>query len=285
MTTFETCAICADNGRILGCVKWTVEQTANDDGSITGPTTEGPPSEETKRALKQFCSRHTVWAASPDGKPHWYCPEDGRVKHTLSEAAYRRIVFNQVIAMAPADPPEPLEHGYRQIELRRDHAGGGALASFDFVYEHYQSNPDASALKFTWIGAQTKSVPSIILSRTDQITGESLEPFVEDDDAHNNDFASLSAVVATAEVLDRLLSNFAEELRTSVDHDDDPVMLTLVANLGAQDAIGARRRIGQTVLREALLEVATSVPLNDAELDAISYMSLNFCQGPPIRRV
>ena len=284
VVTFETCAICAADGRILGCIKWTCVSTSTDAGTITVlSTVEGDPSDESKRALKQFGSRHTVWALSPDGKPHWFCPEDGRVKHGLPETTYRRIVFNQVITMAPIAPPKPLEHGFRRIKLRADHAGGGSTIPFDQIQTIAQADYGKTAIKFTWTGTQIKSVASLVLRGSDNIDNAAIEPFVEPGEMFENDFSHLSAVTVSHNTLSAILMALTEQQSDS--EQVRPVVVTTMAQLGEEKAAAAQLEFDEYSLGEALLQVATQHDLNDAELDAINYLRLNMCNASPIKRL
>lgn len=284
VVTFETCAICAADGRILGCMKWTCVMTPTDSGTITVLSTEeGDPSDETKRALKQFASRHTVWASSPDGNPHWFCPEDGRVKHGLPETTYRRIVFNQVIAMTPTAPAKPPEHGFKKIELRKDHAGGGRTTTFDQIYAIAQNDYEKTAIKFTWSGAQIKSVTSILLRGSDDIDAVAIEPFVEPDEGFANDFNNLSAVTVSQNTLSAILSALGEQQSNS--EQSRPVIVTAMAQLGQEAAVAAQHEFDEVSLGETLLQVAVSQELQDDELDAINYLRLNMCNASPIKRL
>lgn len=284
---FETCAICADDGRILGCIKWKTVVTPTDAGTITVLSNdEGDASDEAKRALKQFASRHTVWASSPDGKPHWFCPEDGKVKHGFSEGAYRRIVFNQVVKTTPSEPPRPMEHGFRRIDLRRDHAGGGRSASFGEVREVALANLDGCGVKFTWTGPQVKSVAGLVLSARHRVSGSDIEPFVENQDKFRNDFGHLSVARVTSHTMRALLRHIGDQQSDGApDEVEGPIMLSLIANLGSEEAVGASKNMGKRDLGEVLLKLATQEALDDTELDAVSYLRLNMCHESPIRRL
>lgn len=284
VVTFETCAICAADGRILGCIKWTCVSTPTDAGSITVlSTTEGDPSNESKRALKQFARRHTVWASRPDGKPHWFCPEDGKVKHGLPETTYRRIVFNQVIAMAPTAPSKPPDHGFRSIRLRVDHAGGGNRIPYDQIEVIAQADYGKTAIKFSWTGAQIKSVSSLILRGSDNIDDAAIEPFAEAGEMFENDFSHLSAVTVSHNALSAILKALIEQQSDSDQR--RPVVVTTMAQLGEENAAAAQLEFDEYSLGEVLLQVATHRDLNDTELDAINYLRLNMCDASPIKRL
>ena len=279
---FETCAICIDTGKILGCIKWSTEVTSTDKGTITVPTAEGQPSDETKKALKQFAARHTVWASSPDGKPHWFCPEDGKVKHELSEKAYRKILFNQETAMVPAAAPP--EHGFRKLKLRQEYAGGGTFAPFNEVYATATSKPEVVALKFTWTGAQIKSMGGILLSTNNEIKGVHVEPFVFNEEVYANDFVHLSVVKMHPKPMKMFLSQL-EGMEQDKQSLVRPVLFSLIANVGTDKAICATQDIDARLFSEAFLKVAIGMELENDELDAINYLRLNMFDDSPIKKL
>jgi len=67
--TFETCAVCKDNGNILDCVTWTYHRTKGEAGmgTITEPTAAAPPTQEFKDAKKKFEKNHLNGLICPEG--------------------------------------------------------------------------------------------------------------------------------------------------------------------------------------------------------------------------
>jgi hypothetical protein len=60
VSTFEVCAVCADDGRILDCYTWTYTRVKGDgtNGTVSSGTTAAPASDEFKLALGQFELNH-----------------------------------------------------------------------------------------------------------------------------------------------------------------------------------------------------------------------------------
>lgn len=67
-STFEVCAICKDDGRILDCYTWTYTRTKGDgtNGTVTSGTTIGNPSPEFRAAKAKFEKNHQNGEVCPD---------------------------------------------------------------------------------------------------------------------------------------------------------------------------------------------------------------------------
>jgi hypothetical protein len=94
-STFEVCAICKDDGKILDCVKWTWERTKGSagKGSITAPTAASTATQEFKDALAKYKKNH---------KDGTVCPE--KAAETSSGGTN---VTSGTTKKVPEDPPQP----------------------------------------------------------------------------------------------------------------------------------------------------------------------------------
>jgi hypothetical protein len=272
VTIFETCAICADDGQILGCISWSSEATrGGSDGkiSVTPPDKETTVSETFKKALKKFCENHTK--KGTDGKLHWWCPEKAPgVKGPKGDTA------------DPFGPEVP--DGFKKrwlavetttpLKLDRASVGGGLrLADTASVFALSMSDVTRSAIKFTWAAEQEKPIGSVIFSALD-LTEADVAPYVENSSQFANDFIVINHCHTTPEFISDLLHHLAEA-SDLLKQQDGPTVVTILAALRSERAASFSGTLDRIQVSAIMERAALHSGVEGSTLKVIQYIALN----------
>ena len=228
---FETCAVCAETGRILGCIRWMCRVTRTSQGKIAVLTTDNdaPASEAFRAAFYRFVQNHTK--KGDDGVVRFWCPEGDVKVGGLTFPPWRGPV------------PDPFRKYWldmqSRIDVDRQLVGGGpAFSSAREALRVCAEAPERSAIKFTWAGFQEKRRPSVVFTGEPWLGPRHLEPFIEDRAEFNNDFYDLYVVNVPA----AFMKNLASALLRDIELDATPVSPTLVTAIA--DVCAERARAG-----------------------------------------
>jgi hypothetical protein len=277
---FETCAICIETGEILGCIWWSSVSSRTHQGRITVHTGQHdePGSETMKKALKKFIGRHT--RKDRNGKLHWFCPETGAMKGLVPEK-YAERIFQSGISVRTLTRPSVFSAAPMStvIAVQRGHVGGGALLEApELALARSIASPHQAALKFTWSGAQEKTVPSLVFSALTDLSSADIAPHVRDEPRFANDFMGLRFVPATSDFMSMLLTRLqahADELReiTGV------VTISIIGDIRGDDSFSYTGTLESSQLASVLDEVNPAVADSGPGVrEALTYLSLNFAR-------
>ena len=167
--SFETCAICADTGEILGCVTWKTELSQGEGGKISVDNNEGKPSNTFKKAFKKFIKTHTK---KKKGVLHWFCPETGKKKPSGKKVKGPKGTTSDPFGGAV---PSGLKSNWvdavkkgEQTKLDENKANTTNKKPLRQIINDNWDDIERAGLKFTWAGEQIKTVASVcthLLSR------------------------------------------------------------------------------------------------------------------------
>lgn len=272
---FETCAICAETGEILGCIWWSSISTRRNPGQIavhTGSHDE-PASGTMKKALKKFIQRHVRRGA--DGKLHWFCPETGTERGLVPGGFDKALLAVRGARLARGAEPggELVRSNERLIAITRPGAGEGRTGAQREVIERALRQPQRAAIKFTWSGEQEKTIPGVIFSAFSELTPGQIAPFVSDDSRFANDFVAIRVVPVEPDPMKKLLT----EARTAVARahpDRGPVTVSVIAGLGTASPIGWTGTLEEREVRNFVARARRRVAAPEA-IDALNYVALN----------
>src|SRR5579871_2373729 len=189
---FQTCAICAETGQCLGCLKW--RATAHRGGKegeceLIDPLAADPCSDIVQTATQAFVKTHSK--VNDEGIRCWYCPDDDRFGPEISPKAYKKFM-DAKLALRQMDL-SPYREDMRMGKGTLIKDAGAILAAA-------RVNPEGIAMKFTWGGTQSRTVPSLIFSAY-ELTPEDVVPFLRDAPRMGNDFVAMRNLVTGGSAL------------------------------------------------------------------------------------
>lgn len=305
--TYETVAICANTGELLGSIRWQGVNTEKDMGEITLISTkEGKPSETFKKAFKKFVETHSKTNAK--GEVRWYCPETsdkikgpkGILKNPwggIIPEAFRKKWIEETPKQSKEKNWSKDKQCGGNIFLRgignREPEGVGTMKSGEIVVDEdrvgggqYGESPtealdaglntvERAALKFTWSGYQAKTVKGILFTSYRDISPEDISPFIEYNDQFINDFHALEVHVLPTELMHHLLELMAihaEDLKSS----NGPATVSIIANMGTEEAAAYTGTLLPENVASFIIEAALHESVDQKTLDIFHYIGLNF---------
>ena len=309
--TFETVAICADTGELLGSIRWQCVNTKTEQGEITLISDkESKPSETFKKAFKKFVEKHKETKVEKGKKEvRWHCPDTsdkirgpgGILGNPWGNVIPEKFREKWITPKKPEDPCGgtiflrgvkgnlPIGSRYKmytgdvgmvksgeELELDESRIGGG---------QHFESPMEAleagfsdsghCALKFTWSGNQTKVVRGILFTSYRTISPEDVSPFIEEEDRFINDFVALDAQVVPTALMEHMLdvmTGYAGPLQSS----DGPVTVTIIANIGTEKAAAYTGTLLPEHVASFIIESAVHERVNQETLEVFHYIGVNF---------
>lgn len=272
---FETCAICADTGEVLGCFVWTMEGTAKSPGKITVNSKDKDQgcSKTFTQALDKFLTNHIK--KGDDGKPHWYCPETSPT--VKGPTGVVKNPFGGEVPPGFIDKWQKPEGGAvkKNVQMEGSKVGGGLrVKSLESVLAACLGNLEAAAVKFTWSGDQIKTRPSVVLSPLTDLEAQDIAPFIEADDRFSNDFVALYTVPVTKALMRDLIARLAEFSDPLV-NSTGPVTVTLMANLRTKRAAALTVMLETPDMGRLMVEVAAHTDVDEEILETLHYLALN----------
>lgn len=301
--TFETVAICADTGELLGSVSWQCVVTQSKLGTITLLSTkEEKPSEAFEKALEKYVENHSREKVEGGVKVmRWYCPETSdKIKgpggifsnpwgEPIPEEFKKKWITGKVSKIDFCDdknlPPKESEEKKEEtgkmkkrklLKPSKDVIGGGQ--HFEFPSEALDAglnNVERSALKFTWSGDQTKPVRGILFTPYESISPEDVAPFIEDSDRFVNDFSALEAYSLPVTLMNHLLelmTAYAEPLENS----NGFITVSIIANLGTAEATAYTGALLPEHVTSFITDAALHRSVDQETLEIFHYIGLNF---------
>lgn len=265
---FETCAVCAETGRILGCVRWMCRVTRTGQGKIAVLTKDddAPASEAFRAAFYRFVQNHTK--KDDNGIVRFWCPE-GDVK-----------VGGVTIPPWRGPVPDPFRKYWLDMQSRIDVdrglvGGGPVFGSAREALRACAEAPERSAIKFTWAGFQEKRRPGVVFTGEPFLGPRHLEPFIEDRPEFNNDFYDLYMVNVPAAFMKNLASALLRQ--TGLDSTPaSPTLVTAIADVCGEAARAGSHRCEPRVIAAALAASVDSLTGGHYQAhEYVSYVALN----------
>lgn len=310
---FETSAICADTGEILGSIIWKSVSTETDYGEIElDSEKEGKPTEAFKKALKKFVETHSRTKQSNGvGVIRWYCPETSPIIEgpggifsdpwgnpipegfqkiwLISEKIEERegdscggthfLRLRRILAMPSRYRMHSEEmvmvKGGKELKLNESGVGGGQYFRSPMeAIEAGLSNIGNCAIKFTWSGDQTKIVGGILFTPYRAISPEDVSPFIEENGRFINDFSALEAWFVPDAFMEHLLDVMISYAEP-LQSSDGPVTVTIIANLGKEEVAYTGALMPEDVA-SLVREAAMHEKVNQEIIEVLHYIGLNF---------
>jgi hypothetical protein len=267
---FETCAVCNETGECLGCIKW--RATAHRGGKqgeseLIDPLAPDPCSETVPKATKAFVKTHTK--VDDDGVRRWFCPDDNTFGPEIPPKAYKRFM-DVMLAL-------------RQIEMRPyredTRIGNGTLITeAEAVLAAAQADPVRAAIKFTWAGTQSRTIPSLIVSASDELTPEDLLPFEQNDPRLDNDFVAMRNLVTNGTVILRSFEMLLREQGLSGIKEDDPISLLFAVGLKTERPAALPASASREDLSRFVATMLERPDLDEDLIKGLGYLQLNMCR-------
>ena len=264
---FETCAICVDTGKILGCIKWqsTMTKTPVDNGTIDVETGGSDDSTDSfKKALKQFVKTHALATGT---QKFWTCVQTGKKGRKISDGTVLPPItggFNDTWKSV----------GLNSISIDKEFIG---IAE---SYEHLENaignaitKPLESAVKFTWSGEQDKDIISVVLSPIEEITSADISPFVIDDEKFENDLTRILVTQTSIETFSNLIIELCK-FEKEKNGENDFIYITLMTNIHNKIPIGFTHTLKPEEL-DVVLKNISDLKLNENEKEVFNYLWLN----------
>jgi len=264
---FETCAICAETGECLGCIKW--RATAHRGGKqgeseLVDPLAPDTCSETVQKATKAFVKTHTK--VDNDGVRRWYCPDDGTFGPEIPPKAYKRFM-DVMIALRQFDM-RPFREDTRR-------GSGTMITDVAAILDAAKADPDSAAIKFTWAGTQTRTIPSLIISATDELTPEDLVPFEPNDLRLANDFIAMRNLVTDGDIMLTLFDTLLRDGGTDRDKPDNPIMLLFAVALKKERPAALLASASREELSRFIAAMLERPDLDEDLIKGLNYLRLN----------
>lgn len=314
VVTLETCAVCADSGSILGCVRWQSSATPDNPGEPTLLSTkEEPPTETFGAALRKFMESH---ARARNGTTHWYCPDDkglwigpaataeddpfdehvndpwGRPMPDGWKRAWVDPPTPAPPAPAPTTPepapetpaPEPAPPGGEFMQLDPEQAGGGPrFRHLDEALAAALEDPARAVVKICWSGDQIKPIRGVVFAARADLAPDELGRFVERTRTFSNDFTIGFGVIALdSGTLAELLRGLQRVRESS--GSAGAIAVTVIAKLRTPAAAAHTVQLTTSQLGAVLAGLQIAQPPTDELRMALRYVANNMAAPPDERR-
>jgi hypothetical protein len=264
---FETCAICAETGECLGCIKW--RATAHRGGKqgepeLIDPLAPDPCSQTVKKATKAFVRTHSKVDGA--GTLRWFCPDDNTFGPEIPRKAYNKFM-EVMIAL-------------RQVSLG-PHREDSRIASGMFIIEAepilraVRENPTGAAVKFTWSGTQSRTIPSLLFSSSYDLTAEDLLPFEQNDPRLGNDFVAMRNLVVDGGVMQICFEALLRKQGLSTIREDDPISLLFAVGLKTEKPVALAASASREDVSRFVARMMEESNLDEDLLKGLSYLNLN----------
>ena len=270
---FETCAICVDTGKCLGCIKWKMVADKNDGSQISLVSTkEEKCSTAFKKAMKQFMQHHAKIDPT-DKKVKWYCPD---TKGTIKGPG------GQTGKPYGGEIPEGFRKEWVEVAPKKTKVKkeskkigmGKKMKDLRSAIAFSLETIDQSAIKFTWSGEQTKTTPSVIFTTEPDLEPEQIAPFVQLEERFANDFQAINVYWVSIDTMQQFL-----ELASRLEEHDDPleapITVTIMGGL-ASDGAAYTFQAFQEQFFDYVAELASLEGAGTEVFDALQYLAANF---------
>ena len=272
--TFETCAICVATGEILGCIIWTMERTAGDNGDITLPTSEEDKvSDGFKKAMKKFVEKHSKEKA---GKLQWHCPD---VTGSVEGPNGGSDAFGGEIPggfLKKWGKESEKENKTKQMKPDREQSGAGRkYEERNKAIRDAHRHPERTLVKLTWAGEQIKTILSCAFTAYEALTVEDISPLIPKEAHFANDYAGINIAEASPEWMQNLLLELAlrSEHCEAIEQQDS--LVNIMTGLGTEEAAYFSFSIKPAVVTEWMQAIAPHVDTDEALLEAVQYAARN----------
>lgn len=271
VTDFETCAICAESGEILGCITWS--STATKKPAKKGTITVNPANAETpcsrtfRGALRTFVANHLK--KDSDDKLHWWCPEaDDKVKGPTGETGkpFGKEPPQGFVKKWFSIAPWPLSvSDVSSIGRARE------IQSANEAIARARLNLAECCVKFTWAGPQDKVVSSLLFTDADDLDATELGPYLHQGSPFQNDLISLFVFTVTTEFLDVLVAEL-ESLRGDL---GGWTLVSLLTGLHSEERAFFTWTLNGETVRRIIANLSELPRLGPMEQSGLSFIKLN----------
>lgn len=316
VVTLETCAVCAENGSILGCVRWQSVATPDNPGKPTLLSTdEERPTETFRGALRKFMESH---ARARNDITHWYCPDDrgawigpgataedepfdehandpwGRPvpdgwKRTWidppASTTTEPVPETPTPEPAPETPtPDPAPPGGEFMQLDPEQVGGGQrFRQLDEALAAALEDPARAVVKLCWSGDQIKPIRGVAFAAVADLAPDELGRFVERTSTFDNDFTiGLRVIVVDPDALTGLLRGLQTTRESNASA--GAVAVTVIAKLRTSAAAAHTVQLTRSQLAAVLGGLQIEQPLTTELRMALRYVANNMAAPPDGRR-
>jgi len=290
---FETCVVCAADGRCLGCIRWRMVSTRSRQGSIEILSDRDTDCTAVfEKAVKRFTGNHAK--LDDQGDLRWYCPETGQlnVGNTILGPFGSGQIPGPIRKGDPFGHPLPAAIKEKWLEdaadepffpfhlrfdflgpLRRLFGSARLISSATTALESLQNDPRSTAIKLTWHGTQAVSIPSLLFTACPGLTPEAVAPIVGIGGPFSNDLRSLHVAVTSRSFL-RWLASAMPSARP-LGEDNQPVVVSIATGLGSERVAIYHGALGSQEVALWMLEAALHPDVDDRLAAVLRQVLLN----------